>query len=194
MPSTLLLDPRPPLESYLVTVAVVIVGVVCLLAPWERLSDAWIHVATAAGTISVTASLIVFSSDYRALYFVVLAYAAYVFETRRAVAAHTVFACAGLALGLAVAEHGSAAVTEIFVFVPALALVTLLIAYLNEQLAASRNAYREFATETIDVALRIRTSAGTARGPFAPPQEKLEELERTAEALHLRTDEPANSH
>jgi hypothetical protein len=132
-----------------------------------------------------TASLIVFSANYRALYFVVLAYAAYVFETRRAIAAQTVFACAGLALGLAVAEDGLAGVTEIFIFVPALALVTLLIAYLNEQLAASRNAYREFATETIDVALRIRTSAGAGRGLFAPPQVTLEELERTAAALHL---------
>lgn len=186
VPSTLLLDPQPPIESYLLTVAVVIIGVVILLAPWVRLGDAWIHLVTATGTVAVTASLIVFSVNYRAIYFVVLAYAAYVFETRRAIAAHTVLACAGLTLGLGVADTGSMAIADILTFVPALVLVTALIAYLNEQLAESRDAYREFAGETIDLALRIRTSAGGVRRDT-----EFGDLERAADELQLRSDEPA---
>ncbi len=44
VPSTLLLDPRLPIQSFLLTVAVVIIGVAILLAPWDRLDDAWIRV------------------------------------------------------------------------------------------------------------------------------------------------------
>ncbi len=191
LPSTLLLDAQPPPLGYLVTAAVLLVGAGLYLAPWSRMSDVWLHVATATGTVAVTLSLIVFSPVYRAAYFVVLAYAAYVFATRRAVAAHAAFAAGGLTLALAVTENGHTALSSALVFVPALLLVTALIAYLNEQLAASRDAYREFAGETIDVALRIRMSAGGTLHGGVPRREaaKLDELARAADELHLRPGE-----
>ncbi len=191
LPSTLLLDARPAPLGYLMTVAILLIGAGLYFAPWSRMSDIWLHAATATGTVTVTVSLIVFSPVFRAAYFVVLAYAAYVFAARRAVAAHAAFAAAGLTLALAVNENGHTALTSALVFVPALFLVTALIAYLNEQLAASRDAYREFAGETIDLALRIRTSAGSALNGGVPRQEaaKLDELARAADELHLRPGE-----
>jgi len=179
VPATLLLHPEPPPQSYLVTLGVVLLGGGFYFAPWSRMGHAWLHVLTVSGTVAVTASLIVFSLNYRAIYFVVLAYAAYVFESRREVAAHTLLASAGLVLALFVsAGSTSAAVSNALVFVPALILVTAFIAYLNEQLAASRDAYREFAAETMELALRIRESAvGVVRDrrPIRPSRE-VEEL------------------
>src|SRR5439155_24397519 len=72
VPAGLVIDPPPPAASYLLSLAVGIIGVALLLAPWERMGDRWLHVVTLTGTAAVTASLIVFSLNYRALYFVVL--------------------------------------------------------------------------------------------------------------------------
>lgn len=189
VPAAIVLDPDAPPASYLLTLVVAGAGVLCLRAPWERLDDAWLHVVTASGTVAVTASLIVFSVTYRVLYFVVLAYAAYVFESRRAIAAHALLASAGLLLGLAVAGQGTATLKDGIVFVPALLLVTAMIAYLNEQLAASRDTYRRFAAETIDLALRIRTSAvSVLRDRDAQrADEELAQLSRAAEELRSGT-------
>jgi hypothetical protein len=189
VPASLLLASQQTAASYMVTVTIIAIGAGLYFAPWARMGDAWLHLATAVGTVTITASIIAFSASYRASYFIVLAYAAYVFESRRAVVAHTALAAAGVVLALAVTETGHTALESALIFVPALLLVTGLIAYLNEQLAASRDAYREFAGETIDLALRIRSRAGTALRAGTPTTEEeaeLDQLARAADELHLR--------
>ena len=79
VPSTLLLHPRPPLTTYLIVFAAVVVGLVCAIAPWDRVARGWLNVpaALAIGLVALAARYVDIS--YELYYMLIAVYTAYVF-------------------------------------------------------------------------------------------------------------------
>lgn len=169
VPSTLLLEPVPPASSYLLTVAGVLSGFLCIALPWERMDVRWLHVAGVVATIEAAGAVAVFGMPYVAFFFLVAVSVAYVSPDPRHVAGH--LALIGLALiGPVAYGPGSDRVTlqlALVVF-PLLALTTGIFAYLRMRMVADHRSYRLFAEETLALATRI--AGRPVGGAEVPPQ------------------------
>ncbi len=156
VPSTLLLEPRPPGQDYLVTVAGLFTGLVCMSLPWERLDLRWLHVVGVLATVQAAAAVAVFGQPYSAIFFLIAVGVAYIVPDNRGLVAHLLFI--GVAL-FAPVLYGPASVEETLqvglVVYPLLALTAGVVAYLRQRLVADHRSYRLFAEETLALAQRI---------------------------------------
>ncbi len=174
LPASLLLEPRPPGEVYLMTIVAVLSGLACLRIPWERVPPRWMAWIPAIGTLEIAIVCGLVDPAYSLLYFVVIVYAALALPTRVELALQ--LAIAGLALVAPVIydpdsgrEHVRIALLEL----PVLVIVAGAVRYLKELLEVREAADREFASEAIELAQRIR-------GPI-PGEDRLDELARELE-------------
>lgn len=156
VPSTLLLEPLPPAEAYLVTVAGVVTGLACMALPWERLNPRWLHLVGALATVEAAAAVAVFGHVYAAFFFLIAVAVAYVTPDARSLLPHLgvigVALLAPLAFGPATAKETLQMALVVF---PLLCLTAGLFAYLRQRMVADRSSYRVFAEETLSLATRI---------------------------------------
>ncbi|MDP9377417.1 MAG: GGDEF domain-containing protein [Actinomycetota bacterium] len=130
--------------------AALVAGVVCLLTPWQRLGEKWLHLLPLTAAAILLAAIVGGGERggavYSPLYFTLGAYVAYAFHSRWAVGAHLAVICgcsaapllyAGAALGESVAQ------TLLRTF--ALATTTALMAMVRERMQAGQEALRELA-------------------------------------------------
>ena len=111
----------------------------------------------------VAVAAAVFDRVYSILYFVVIVFAAYVFQTRREIAFQVGFVTlALLAPILYDAGHAREAALFAVLAAPALALTAAALIYLRESLESSQGSISEFAAETETLTSRIRSSAARA--------------------------------
>ncbi|MEJ7875890.1 MAG: hypothetical protein WKF62_04450 [Solirubrobacterales bacterium] len=168
VPSTLLLDPLPSSESYLVTVAGLVTGLICMALPWERMDFRWLHVVGVVATVEAAAAVAVFGQSYTAFFFLIAVAVAYVTPEPKMLLAHLFVV--GVALFGPVAWGPAGALENLqvaLVAFPLLCLSTGTFSYLRRRMVADRNSYRVFADETLSLATRIAghpLSAGPSVG------------------------------
>lgn len=175
VPSTLLLEPTPSGDAYLLTLAALATGFLCMALPWERINPNWLNLFGVLATIQVAAAVEVFGQSFLALYFVVALAMAYVASGGRVLAGHVILI--GLALLGPVAygsESARMVVQQALIVFPNLVIATAITAYLRRRLVTDRASYRRFAAETLELANRI---AGRPLEPSKLPQERLGALE-----------------
>ena len=135
---------RPTHDSavYLLPLLAVVSGLVCgALA--NRASRRWLHLMTTIATLEIALTVWLADGVFATYYILVAFYAAYVFQSRRAIAFQ--FGLASLAaLAPAIYEPDTARQTleQGLVLIPTLLLTAGAITYLREQLEASETRYR----------------------------------------------------
>ncbi|MGI9020950.1 MAG: hypothetical protein ACR2G3_09610 [Solirubrobacterales bacterium] len=170
LPSSLLIEPSPPASIYLLTMLGMLTGGAFLLAPWERMSRGWLHLAGVLATAEVTAAVVISDSVYAFFYLLVALYAAYIARGRAELAGQLAVIGLGLIAPALIdpALAGETAKVALLAF-PVLALAAALVMRVREQFDAEIRAYRSFAKEALALAARIRGKAATPRPPAANP-------------------------
>jgi len=156
LPSTLFLDPLPPAEHYLSTVAALVVGLICMALPWERMDSRWLHLVGFLVTVQAAVAVVLFGQVYAAFYFVIAVAAAYMTATWREL--YLQLAIIGVALfgPILWGPQGPADTLQLALVVfPLLCLTTAIFAYLRHRMVADQSSYRLFAEETLSLATRI---------------------------------------
>ena len=186
LPAILRLDPSPQ-GLYVMAIASVLLGLILLRLPWERLGWRALHVTAIAAIATITASYVLSDQTFAAFFFMPAIYAAYAFRRRSTVAAYLVLSGAAIVVGLTWpgADPGADDVTIAIAGFPILVIVACAVAYQRERLEASRRAYQRLALEAIRLSLQIGDRG--APGRRVEDDAGLERLERVAAALELST-------
>ncbi len=142
-------DPVAPERLWAPTAAALVTGVLCLVLPWRRVGAHWLHFLPVIAALLVAAVIAGHGRHgamYAPLYFVVAAFAAYAFRSRRAVGIHVALigACLGLPLAYA-PPPASGPAGEVAIFGSALIGVTWLMVVIRERMEAGQEALRELA-------------------------------------------------
>jgi hypothetical protein len=178
VPSTLLLEPLPGAEAYLVTVAGLATGLACMSLPWERMDPRWLHGIGVLVTIEAAWAVAVFGYAYMAFYFLIAVSVAYATPDPRALLPH--LALIGLALfGPVLYGPGEpkSILQMALVVYPLLVLTAGIFAYLRQRMVSDRRSYALFAEETLSLANRIAGSPIAAPSRSRPsPEEDLPAL------------------
>ena len=184
IPAILRLDPSPR-GLYVMAIASVLLGLVLLRLPWERLGWRAIHATTLGAIAAITASYVLSDQTFAAFFFMPATYAAYAFRRRATVATYLALTGVAIVLGLTWpgSNPGADDVTIAIAGFPILAIVVCAVAYQRERLDESRSAYKRLALEAIRLSMKIGDRA-LVEGA-AKEGNSLERLERVAAALEL---------
>lgn len=156
VPSTLFLDPRPESEAYLSTVAAIMVGLICMALPWERMDARWLHFVGVLATVLAAVAVALFGPTYVAFYFLIAVAAAYMSSTWRELLAQIALIAVALFGPIWWGPQEPAATVHVALVVfPLLCLSTGIFAYLRRRMVADQSSYRVFAEETLSLASRI---------------------------------------
>jgi diguanylate cyclase (GGDEF)-like protein len=154
-------------------------GVVCLLIPWQRVSEGWFQLVPLVGSVEVALSVwgVGVHGGIYSWYFVLVAvFVAYVFESRAQIAAQMLFLVACFTVPVLYLDDAGTAAIRSLVAAPLLITVAAMVAYLREGLEAGR----------AQLAEQARTDALTGVGNRRLRDERLGyELAR-----HRRSGEP----
>ncbi|MFL5908926.1 MAG: GGDEF domain-containing protein [Solirubrobacterales bacterium] len=141
-PSDALHEPTYPPTIYLLPLLAIVSGLVCF-ALANHVSRRWLHLMTAVATLEI-ALTVWLASDIFAIYYILVAfYAAYVFQSRKAIGLQ--FAFASLAALVPIAyepETARRTLEQGLVLIPTLLLTAGAITFLREKLEASEMSYR----------------------------------------------------
>jgi hypothetical protein len=169
LPSTFLLDPGAPAITYVLIAMSVVIGIVCIRAPWDRISPIWLNLPPLLGTIHISLVVAMVDRLYTFQYLFVVIYVAYVFRDRLTVAAHvTAVYVAMLAPVVYDPEMAREAVREAALWIPTLGIAAAAIVYLREQLEARERTSQRFAREALAIASRLRAPEADAPLQTAP--------------------------
>lgn len=187
VPAALALDPIPPLEQFLLPALGVAIASVYLLAPAAMVTRTWIAVLIVLSVLLTAVESHVISDDV-AFYFVVDAiFAALALPTRR----DLVIFGGGLSLlllaSLVYADDTREQLHHVVITLPVLFISLFLVRYLRETLEARERTYRDFATEAVTLAQRIRRGSGAGAVTLPDDERRLDEI-----AARTGTKEPAN--
>jgi len=144
-PSDALHEPAYPPTIYLLPLLAIVSGVVCL-AIANHVSRRWLHVMTAVATLEIALTVWLASPIFAIYYLLVAFYAAYVFQSRRAIGFQ--FALASVAVLAPMAYDSDSARQTLeygLVLIPTLFLTAGAITFLRERLEASERRYRQLA-------------------------------------------------
>ncbi len=129
--------------------ASVITGAACVLAPWERISAAWLHLLPILGTLEIAVGIRVIGAygNVAANYYILVAvFAAYAFSSRRAIAGHVTFAAAASSLALFYPTNRSNHTpAQVAVGILTLVVIAGIITMLREGLQARQRRLEELA-------------------------------------------------
>jgi len=156
LPGALLI--QPPALAFLSLVGVaLLIGLVCLALPWERMSRAWLHVPAVIATVEVTALVAVSDRSFAFFFIFIAIYAAFVSRRPAELLAQLALIALGLLAPLVYESANTRATLQLaLVAIPALAISAGMVMYLRERLEEDRRAYRRFAQEALSIAARIR--------------------------------------
>jgi diguanylate cyclase (GGDEF)-like protein len=149
LPSTLTLDPRPPVWVFGLIALAFAAGLVCLRLPWERLPAAALHLLPLSGTLLVTVGIAGIDGQdtiYTWLSVMTVIMVAYCFRSRVVIAAYLALVCASSAAPLLdPAASVDDTLRNLLVSLPSLVIAAGAVVYLRERLEAGRNAYEQLA-------------------------------------------------
>ena len=149
LPGDLLMH-APPLQAVaLLTTMAILTGVMCLLAPWERLSERMLHGVAALGTIELVIAGIVDGRHaivLTPLYPLAAATIAYGFRSRRAIALQTaLIVAARLGVTLGASAQPSAALPQALVGAIVVVVIVVVLVFLRERMQRSVTELRRLA-------------------------------------------------
>lgn len=160
-PAGLVMEPAPAAHEHLLGLASILFGVVVLLAPWERISANWLHVALVVATAEIAAGVAIFSDDYAFFYVLVAMYVTFVVRGRTVLLAYALFLALALLAPLTYADEDlNEQVHHILVTLPVLVIAAVIVRYLRDTLERRERQYRGFAHEAVSLAERIRGANG----------------------------------
>ena len=178
IPAALALDPVPPLEQFLLPAFGLVLASIYLLAPASRITRAWIPVLIALSVLLTAVEAHVISDDV-AFYFVVDAvFAALALPTRRQLVIFTAALSLLLFASLVYSDDAHDQLHHVLITLPVLFISLFLVRYLRETLETRERTYRDFASEAVTLAQRIRRGSGV--GPGGLPEEDERRLEEIA--------------
>jgi diguanylate cyclase (GGDEF)-like protein len=135
------------LNHVLVAVALVS-GLGCLLAPWERIPEGIFHVVPVMASAEVALTVWAVGPHgpvYEWFFVLVAVFAAYAFESRRAIVAHMSFCTAAAALPFLYREGTVDQIARVGVLMPMLWVATAVVMHLREGLAAGQRELADLA-------------------------------------------------
>jgi hypothetical protein len=178
IPSTLLLEPRPPLASYSLTLVVLLTGLTCLALPWDRASRHWLHSIAALATIQVALTVALFDPIFAVLYFVIAVFVAYGFGRPRSVFPQIALISIAILGPLAYAPGEARETLQIaLLLLPSIWMLAGGVVFLRTQVDTRERAYRQFAEQALKLSERI--AGAPAISP--PPARSLARREPAAE-------------
>jgi hypothetical protein len=135
---------------YGIAVAGLITGIWLLRAPWERLSDRWLHFGPAMAIPQILMANLITHGHSNFFYVLIVGYAALVFRSRKVVAAYVLCVWAAMFLPLLIRPEDNGVTMGVgLVGAPTIAALALMTVALREQVERSRHAYHELAWRTI---------------------------------------------
>jgi hypothetical protein len=156
-PAGLVLEPAPALHEHLLGLGSIVAGVFVFLAPWQRISANWLHLALVVATCEIAAGVAIFSDDYAFFYVIVAMFVAFAVRDGTVLLAYTLFLLLALLLPLAYAdEDAKVQAHHILVTLPVLVISAGIVRYLRDTLERRERQYRGFAHEAVSLAERIR--------------------------------------
>jgi signal transduction histidine kinase len=171
IPARLALDPPPEWGEHLIAASAAAAGLLAYFAPWERLADAWLHLAMIVATVEIAIGVGVLSDDYAFYYVLVAMYAAYVVRDRTVLLLYILLFTVALAAPVAYSERDATEeARHILITMPVLVIAAAIVRYLRDTLERREEQYRNFANEAVALAARIRGPGGG--------EDRLDELAR----------------
>ncbi len=163
LPSTRLLEPLPAPEAYLLTLAGLVTGLVCIAIPWDWIDPRWLHVIGVVATAEAAATVAVFGQPYVAFFFLIAVLVAYVAPDARTIGLQLGMICAAL-FGPVIygPDDARSALNVALVVAPVILLTSGLFSYLRLKMVHDRRAYHRFAEQTLVLSSQI---AGRQLGP-----------------------------
>ena len=156
IPSTLLLEPRPPLASYSLTLVVLLTGLACLALPWNRASGHWLHSIAALATIQVALTVALFDPIFAVLYFVIAVFVAYGFGRPRSVFPQIALISAAILAPLAYDPDEARETLQIaLLLLPSIWMLAGGVVFLRTQVDTRERTYRQFAEQALKLSERI---------------------------------------
>jgi hypothetical protein len=156
IPAALFLEPAPEPYELLIGLGSALVGVAALLAPWARMSSAWLHVGMILATLEIAVAVAALSDDYAFFYVLVAMFAAYVIRSRAALIAYVVLLAVALCAPIAYADDTKDQIHHMLVTLPVLVITAIGVRYLRDVLERRELQVRGFAVEAVALAERIR--------------------------------------
>jgi diguanylate cyclase (GGDEF)-like protein len=143
--NTLFSDPTVTGRSVWVTLFGVVSGLVCLALPWDRWGMRALHLVTVAACLEVALTMwgvVPYSEVYLWFLVLVVVFAGYAFDSRRAVAAHLGLALAVSAYPTVItnADRRMSVIAETLVAGPVLLITAIVVVHLRERLQAQQAA------------------------------------------------------
>ncbi len=182
--SSLALEAAPALTAIGLAAFGLLLSFLCFVVPWSRVAPALNELAPAAATIAIATATTTIDPTYGFYLVLVAGFVGYAFRRPGVIGGH--LALIGLALIAPILlepEGTRKAIACALIFGPGVFAVTALAISARRSTDARDLAYREFATDALALASRIRARVGPgAAGPVSAP----EWLERPAPAIPLR--------
>jgi diguanylate cyclase (GGDEF)-like protein len=145
IPSDALERPAHEPTIYLLPLLAIVSGIACWLAA-NHVSRRWLHLVTTIATLEVAITVWLANEMFAIYYVFVAIYSAYMFQDRRAIAAHVAFASLAVLAPLVYRpEDTRETLILAFILVPTLAIAAGAVAFLRERLEASEARFRELA-------------------------------------------------
>lgn len=168
-PSSRLIEPSPDLLDYTPTVLGVIIGVIWIRLPWERLDVSAFHVVGILSALDIALAVRMFTPLYAYFYFLVAIYVAYVYADWHQVVPQLVFLSVMVCLPIIHNPEGTREAVRVAMFaIPVLWMAAAIVHYVRNQLEQRLLTYQRLATETDELAGRIRRSASGGLGEARP--------------------------
>jgi diguanylate cyclase (GGDEF)-like protein len=142
IPVNQLFEPAVDARAHLITGLGVASGLLCFVLPWDRIAERWFHVLPpiAALEVAITMWGVAPHGDAYMWFLVfIVVFAAYAFESRRAVVAHVSVSVAMLSVPLLTAPAGELenVIAECLVALPILLVAAGVVVHLRERLTAA---------------------------------------------------------
>ena len=148
IPATFLLDTRLEPWEYSISGTGVVVGLICLVVPWWRVSERWLAVLPVLAIGLIAAMVAVSDFVFTYLYFVVALWIALVFPHPGQMAPYLLLIGAGLVAPLAYDDQlPRETLLWALAVAPGIVLTAVVVARLTAGLEESRAAYRQLSTE-----------------------------------------------
>ncbi len=179
--SSLALETAPAMTAIGLAAFGLLLSFLSFVVPWERVGSAVIDLSPAAATLAVAIATTTIDPTYGFYLVLVAGFVAYSLRRPAVIGGHLALIAVALVAPIVLEPEGARkAIACGLIFGPGVILVTTMAIYLRRSTEAREAAYREFATDALALASRIRARVGGE--PIRAP----EWFEAPAPALPLR--------
>jgi hypothetical protein len=163
--SSLALDATSAMVAIGLAVLGLLLACLCFVVPWERVGARAIQLAPALATVAVAVATTAIDPTYGFYLVLVAGFVAYSYTRTRVIGLHLALIALALVAPIVLDPEGARkALACALIFGPGVMLVTATAVYQRRSSEARDRAYREFATDALALAARIRSRVGPVAG------------------------------